>query len=400
MKARAPAAPEPRRDGAAATQDCSSASSPILKLTRSSVQIDPQAAAQDGQRGRRLPARAGGAADRTNVQRALRRARRGGRREVPRRRRRRRLAEQDRRQRSRFSASVQDGKIEDGLGALAVEAKRVREFGFAALGARPRQEVARRVHTSAPTPSATRPRAARSRRNTSATSSTDEPAPASPTSTQLVQAAAAGDHRSRRSRRCARTLLTDDSRVVLADVAAESRASRVPTEAELQKRRSTAAETVGGHAVDRHDARRGALVAQQARAGRRRLAARRSRTRRDHRSIRQRRRGLAEADRLQERSGALHAGGARAGVSLAPRRTIRKRRWRRRYVGLSGVGGIKALDLAEAARRQDRVRVAVRSRCRRTASSGSGRAGRSRDRAAAALPGIHARRATIPRRSR
>ena len=80
---------------------------------------------------RRLSPRPDRANGRADDERALRRARQKAGCGVPRRRRRRRRLGP---KVATFSmrASVQDGKIEGGLGALAVEARRVRDFGFGA----------------------------------------------------------------------------------------------------------------------------------------------------------------------------------------------------------------------------------------------------------------------------
>ena len=60
---------------------------------------------------------------------------------------------------------------------------------------------------------------------------------------------------------------------------------------------------------------------------------------------------------------------APGGASLAPpRRLSPRRRSRRRYVGLSGVGGLKALDLQKLLAGKLASALAVHRRCRRTAS--------------------------------
>ena len=335
---RAPAAPVPDRHGAARTSSCSSAWSPIPKLTRSSVQMlrkrpregEPDASPTTGA---------------TLVERLVEQMldERFGelvaeaRREIPRRRRRQRRARAGRGRRSRSRPASQDGKIEDGLAALAIEAQRVarvrlqrRRSSTAPSSGWPRS-------TSGPTPSATSPRAARSRRNAS----------------ELVpRERADARHRVRvpaaSSRCCRRSPLdevvrawrgrcsSDDGRVVLATS---------PQKAGLQAAdRSGAARALargrhgGRHALERHgdDARARSSTSRRRRRSRR---AARSRSRRHHRPLRQRRRGLAEADRLQERPGALLAERARRRIARAARRLSQRRRCADAYVARPAPAG-------------------------------------------------------------
>ena len=111
------------------------------------------------------------------------------------------------------------------------------------------------------------------------------------------------------------------------------------------RRRIGDGDKVARHAVERQRRPTRALVENMPAAGAHRVAPRDRRHRRHGRQVRQRRRSVAEADRLQERPGALHdvrAGRRVAGVVAT---TSCKRRFATPYVGLSGVGGIKALDL-------------------------------------------------------
>ena len=110
------------------TSSRSSASSPIprsrSRTCRSCASARPKRSA-----GRRLPPRAGAAARRAHVQRTPGGARAEARREVSGRRRVGRRAWPDV---STFSigAAVPDGKLEDGIAAIAIETRRVREHGF------------------------------------------------------------------------------------------------------------------------------------------------------------------------------------------------------------------------------------------------------------------------------
>ena len=164
----------------------------------------------------------------------------------------------------------------------------------------------------------------------------------------------------------AKTLLADDSRVILA-VSPQKPGIKVPTEAELQggdgrgRRGAVTAwnDTTATREIDRAGAGAGAISvdADGRRAGR------------DGRPLRQRRRGVAEADRFQERSGPVRDAGARAAPRWRRPTTFSKRSSHRATSRLSGAAGLKARRSAEAAGRQARQRVAVHRRCRRTAST-------------------------------
>ena len=119
------------------------------------------------------------------------------------------------------------------------------------------------------------------------------------------------------------------------------------------------------------------------------VAARAAGSRRHRRPLRQRRRGLAQADRLQERPGAVHDVRARAAPRWRRRTTTSRRRFADHYVGLSGIGGHQGARPAEAARRHDRFGLAVHRRLRRTGSPARAAPAEPRDGAAAALPELH-----------
>ena len=191
------------------------------------------------------------------------------------------------------------------------------------------------------------------------------------------------------------TLLGDDSRVLLATSPQKAGVS-VPSEADLQAALASA-DQGRGHAVERDDGHARARR-KQAGAGGDHLAPGGSRGRRHDRAICERRRGVAEADRLQERSGALRHGSA----------------WRRVAGGLPGSARGAALDLlrrpvgrrrpegarpAEDARRQARVRLAVRRPVGRTAFPAARRRPSSKRRCSCSI-WISRRRTTIRRRSR
>ncbi len=137
--------------------------------------------------------------------------------------------------------------------------------------------------------------------------------------------------------------------------------------------------------MERWDDRSGAR-GEDSRAGPRRVAARAGRHRRHRREVRQRRRGLAEADRFQERPGALHD--VRAGRRVA--RVVRRlpagaiRDAIRRPLRGERHQGARP---RQAARGKARVGVAVHLGID-PRHSGIGGAGRSRNGAAAALPGV------------
>ena len=117
------------------------------------------------------------------------------------------------------------------------------EFGFTRRRAGSREEVDGRASTSAPTPSATRPRAARSRRNTCSYFLEGEPTPGHRLRVSARAAAAARHHARRSVGATARRCSTDDSRVVLARRRRRRPALQVPTEAELHGGARAAAST-------------------------------------------------------------------------------------------------------------------------------------------------------------
>jgi zinc protease len=137
-----------------------------------------------------------------------------------------------------MSASVQDGRLEDGIATLAAEAKRVREFGFSAT----ELERAKKSMIAA------YERSYRERDKTESGSFAaeyvryfldDEPSPGIEYEYRLVQQLLPGITVNEVSAR-AKALLTDDSRVVLA-VSPQKPGIRIPTDAELQTALTTAA---------------------------------------------------------------------------------------------------------------------------------------------------------------
>ena len=279
--------------------------------------------------------------DRAHDGRALQRAGAQARREVPRRRRRQRQPEPRR-------VDVHDGArgSRTASSRTASACSRSRRCASASSASAPPSSIAPssgwRRSTSAPTTSATRPRAARSRRNTSATSSNDEPSPGIAYEYQLVQQLLPAITDADVST-LARSLLGDDSRVILA-TSPQKAGIKIPTEAELQAALAAAA--------SRARSRRGptpaptrALMEHAPAAGARRLAPRDRRRRRHHRPLRERRRGVAEADRFQERSGAVRAERAGRHLARAAGRLSRSVAGDRATSSVAGVGGLKALDL-------------------------------------------------------
>ena len=136
-----------------------------------------------------------------------------------------------------MDASVQDGKLEDGIGVLAVEAKRVREFGFGA------SEMDRAKQWMA----AFYEHAYTDRDKTESGSFAqeyvsyflnDEPSPGIDYEYQLVQQLLPTMTEADAST-LARSLLTDDSRVILA-ISPQKPGIKIPTETELQARVATA----------------------------------------------------------------------------------------------------------------------------------------------------------------
>ena len=196
--------------------------------------------------------------------------------------------------------------------------------------------------TSARTTSATRPRADRSRRNTSATSSTTSRARASPTSTSSCKQLLPTITRVRRvdaGALAARTTTAGSSW----RPCRRKPGIKVPTEAELQAAiaAATAArvtpwtDTGATRALMEHAPTPGAVAS-------RRVA---RRARRHRRPLRERRRGVAEADRFQERPDSVLAERARRHRRSRRPADYPRRRWPTAFVSASGAGGLKALDL-------------------------------------------------------
>ena len=194
-----------------------------------------------------------------------------------------------------------------------------------------------------------------------------------------------------------RTLLGDDSRVLLADVAGEGgrqRAvgSRSSGDAGVGRSRSPVTpwtETTVTRELVENKPAPAAIT----------LAPRGPRRRRHDRALCERRRGVAETDRLQERSGALRAWKRRADrrwrrVRICPRRTLATS-----YVGLSGVGGIEGAGPAEDARRANSPRPRRTSACRSTAFPAARRRPSSKRRCNCSI-WISPRRTTTRRRLR
>ena len=130
-----------------------------------------------------------------------------------------------------LGAGVQDGRLEDGIAALATEAKRIREFGFSAT------EMDRAKKWMA----ASYDRAYSERDKTESSSFAseyvryfldDEPSPGIEYEYKLVQQLLPGISVNEASA-MAKALLADDSRVILA-VSPQKPAIRIPSDAELQ----------------------------------------------------------------------------------------------------------------------------------------------------------------------
>ena len=251
-------------------------------------------------------------------------SRRAGR-EVPRRRHGRRRPEPGRRDRLARAPTCRTARSPKGWPSVAIEAKRAREFGFSAGRARSREEMDGRVLRA-------RLHRARQDRERLVRAGVPEPLPrrgaepghrVSNTSWCSSCCPASPPRRSPRSaRRCSPTTAAS----ILA-TSPQKADIPVPTDAELK---SGARGRGGdrGHAVERHDVDARAHRA-QAGAGRRHRDAEGRRGRPDDREVRQRRRGVAEADRFQERPGRVRAPGEGRHVAGARRRTSSRRRWRR-----------------------------------------------------------------------
>ena len=157
------------------------------------------------------------------------------RREVPRRRHRRRRPEQGRRRRCRSARASRTARSRKGSRRSRSKPS-ARASSASARGELDRAQASGwRRSTSAPTPSATRPRAARSRRNTSTHFLEGRAEPGHRVRVQARAAAAAGHHRRGSHRRSARRCSADDSRVILA-TSPQKAGIKVPTEAELKAR--------------------------------------------------------------------------------------------------------------------------------------------------------------------
>ena len=177
-----------------------------------------------------------------------------------------------------------------------------------------------------------------------AISSTSEPAPGIAYEYQLVKQVLPGHHRLGNDRDGEAAARRRQPRRA-GDLAAEAgrpRADRSRAAGRARRRRNARRSPPGATppptgALDGHKPQPAAV------ASRREIPD----ARRHHRALRERRRSLAEADRFQERSGALHLEAPGRRVAGARRPTISRRRWPTTYVERSGVGGIKALDLAK-----------------------------------------------------
>ncbi len=215
-----------------------------------------------------------------------------------------------------IGAGVQDGKLDQGITAIATEARRVREYGFTAA------EIDRAKKWMA----ALFDRVYAERDKTDSGSFAqeclkyflvDEPTPGVAYEHQLVQQVLPGITLDE-SWAAAKRALTDDSRVVLA-VSPQKPGLQAPTDAELldalaQGEKADVAawtSTATGSL---------ALMEHKPEPGTRRLAPHPGHPRRHHRPIRQRRRSVAEADRLQKRSGSVLDGVARRRFPRAARR--------------------------------------------------------------------------------
>ena len=211
----------------------------------------------------------------------------------------------------RAGAGVEEGKIPPGLSALEIETNRVQQYGFGAGGARAREEVVARLLRAR----LQRARQERERRLRPGIRQPLPPGGAGARHRVRVPAGAGadpGDHRGRSRAAMAKALFADTARVVIA-TSPQKEGLALPTEAQLRDA-ITKADAVAVTAWN--DAGSGrALMDDAAGARRDQGPARDPGARRHGRPLRQRRRGLAEADRLQERRGPLQPG--RAGRRLA-----------------------------------------------------------------------------------
>ena len=172
----------------------------------------------------------------------------------------------------------------------------------------------------------------------------DEPSPGIEYEYRLVQQLLPDDHARRRRRRWRAHAPRRRSRVVLAVDAAEGQACKVPPEADLRAA-LTAADTRRRHAVDRRRTTTRALIEKPAATGARRPSRREIRRPRRHRRAFSNgvEAWLKPTDFKNDQ--VLFTMYAPGGASLAPPDDFLQASFATRYVGLSGVGGIKALDL-------------------------------------------------------
>ena len=236
-------------------------------------------------------------------------------------------------------AGVQDGRLEEGIGALATEAKRVREFGFSATEMdRAKKEMA-----------ASYERAYNERDKTESGSFAaeyvryfldNEPSPGIEYEYKLLQHVLPGISVNEVSA-MAKALLADDSRVILA-VSPQKPGIRIPTDAELQAALTTANAAAVGEWIDASAGR--ALMEDPPAAGT--VASRR----------------VVEAAGLTivkfangveawlkptdfKNDQVVFTLDAAGGTSLAPQADYPEASLAPGFVSLSGVGGLKAVDL-------------------------------------------------------
>ena len=270
------------------------------EVTQSSVTLVRKRPRAGRSARRRLPARSGAAHLRADAERAVRRSLAPARREVSRRRRLRRNTQ----------PGCRDG-VDSARTCRTARSRKDCRPSRSKPNARASSASARarwiapasgwRRSTNGPTPSATRPRAAPSRRNISITSSRESRARASSTST--LGPAAAARHQRRGSVDSRQHAAGGRQPRRARDFAAEggiTRADRGPSA------RVAALGGVGGrHGMERHDLDARADRAQAgARGGL--VDAHGAGRRRDRRALRQRRRRVAAADGFQERPGRVH----------------------------------------------------------------------------------------------
>ena len=225
-----------------------------------------------------------------------------------------------------LGARVEDGKIEQGLHAVILEARRARELGFSPSEF---EQVRRRVLAAYEQALAERDKtdsgnyAAEYIRNFT----TDEPFPGIQTEYDLTRALLPGITQDEVSE-VARDLLAEDNRAVLV-AAPEKAAAPLPAEAALRQVLDRSRRRDGGAVENVHVTRR----ADAGQAGRRprRLAADARRHRRHGPHAVERRGGLAEAHRLQERPGAADAATRAAARRPRPTPATSTRRSARRW---------------------------------------------------------------------